>query len=214
MFRFLAYLNMFVFGLIYVCSSALEWPGVSHYSSQTRKMPGFQLRLLWKSFPGPLLKSGVRPLARYGNHQEIINRRPEQMHTSSDTKLELPREGPLFESDSNNRRGFKTGPLFESLPTPRPLLKSGLQPLDRYGTCQETIGRRLEQMHTPSDTGFEWLGEGPSVVWWSGGRGGRPPQWQFFRGGKIRNCQCEISYKICKVQLVNKFKVVVILAFL
>ena len=31
---------------------------------------------------------------------------------------------------------------------------------------------------------------------------------------KIRNCQCEISYKICKVQLVNKFKVVVILAFL
>ena len=34
------------------------------------------------------------------------------------------------------------------------------------------------------------------------------------RGSKIRNCQCEISYKICKVQLVNKFKVVVILAFL
>ena len=33
-------------------------------------------------------------------------------------------------------------------------------------------------------------------------------------GAKIRNCQCEISYKICKVQLVNKFKVVVILAFL
>ena len=33
-------------------------------------------------------------------------------------------------------------------------------------------------------------------------------------GTKIRNCQCEISYKICKVQLVNKFEVVVILAFL
>ena len=33
-------------------------------------------------------------------------------------------------------------------------------------------------------------------------------------GAKIRNCPCEILYKICKVQLVNKFKVVVILAFL
>ena len=27
---------MFAFGLIHVCSSALEWPGVGHYSSQTR----------------------------------------------------------------------------------------------------------------------------------------------------------------------------------
>ena len=33
-------------------------------------------------------------------------------------------------------------------------------------------------------------------------------------GAKICNCQCEISYKICKVQLVNRFKVVVILVFL
>ena len=33
-------------------------------------------------------------------------------------------------------------------------------------------------------------------------------------GAKIRNCQCEILYKICKVQPVNKFKVVVILVFL
>ena len=31
---------------------------------------------------------------------------------------------------------------------------------------------------------------------------------------KIRNYQCEIYYKICKVQLVNRFKVVVILEFL
>ena len=56
-----------------------------------------------------------------------------------------------------------------------------------------------------------------------GGRGrghGPPPSDNFLGalkskgGAKIRNCQCEISYKICKVQLVNKFKVVVILAFL
>ena len=53
-----------------------------------------------------------------------------------------------------------------------------------------------------------------------GGQGARPPIDNFLwaleskGGAKIRNCQCEISYKICKVQLVNKFKVVVILAFL
>ena len=47
-----------------------------------------------------------------------------------------------------------------------------------------------------------------------GGQGSMAPPVTFFRGAKISNCQCEISYRICKVQLVNKFKVVVILAFL
>ena len=53
-----------------------------------------------------------------------------------------------------------------------------------------------------------------------GGGGHRLPSENFLEalkskgGAKIRNCQCEISYKICKVQLVNRFKVVVILALL
>ena len=51
---------------------------------------------IFESFPGPLLKSGVGPFARYGDHQETISRRPEQMYTSSHTRLEWPREGPLF----------------------------------------------------------------------------------------------------------------------
>ena len=61
------------------------------------------LKSLLKPFPRPVLKSGVVPLARYGKHQEIINRR--QMYTSSDTRLERLGEGPLFESYSNKRRG-------------------------------------------------------------------------------------------------------------
>ena len=74
-------------------------------------------------------------------------------------RLEWP-GWPLFESDSNKRRGGgKTGPLFES--PLRPLSKSGLQPLGRYNTCQETISRRPEQMYSSSVTGLEWLGEGP-----------------------------------------------------
>ena len=37
------------------------------------------------------------PMARYGNHQEIISRRLEQsIYTSSDARLEWPGEGPLF----------------------------------------------------------------------------------------------------------------------
>ena len=51
---------------------------------------------------------------------------------------------------------------------------------------------------------------------WRGGRGGRggtcPPSDNFLGalkskgGAKIRNCQCEILYKIRKVQLFNKIK--------
>ena len=48
---------------------------------------------LFESFPGPLLKSRVVPLARCGNHQEGL----EQMYASSDTGLEWSAEGPLFE---------------------------------------------------------------------------------------------------------------------
>ena len=67
---------------------------------------------LFASSPGPLLKSGMGLSARYGNHQEIISSRLEQMYTSSDTRLEWPGEGPLFEKDSNKRRGGgKTGLL-------------------------------------------------------------------------------------------------------
>ena len=46
------------------------------------------------------------------------------------------------------------GPLLES--PPRLFFKSGLQPLAIYGTHQETIGRRPEQMYAPSDTRLEW----------------------------------------------------------
>ena len=62
---------------------------------------------LFESSPRPLLKADLGPLARYGNHQEIISRRLELMYTSSDTKLELPGEVPLFELDSNKRWGPK-----------------------------------------------------------------------------------------------------------
>ena len=50
------------------------------------------------------------------------------------------------------------GSLIDS--PPRPLLRSGLQSLARYGTHQETISRRPEQMYTPSDARLEWPGEG------------------------------------------------------
>ena len=86
----------------------LAWGG-SLFTSVLNKRRGAKLRLLLKSFPGPLLKSGMGPLARYSNHQEIINRRPEQMYTSFDTRLEWPREGPLFEFHLNKCRGPKRG---------------------------------------------------------------------------------------------------------
>ena len=83
----------------------MAWGGGSLFTSVSNKCRGAKLRLLFKSFPGQLLKSGMGPLARYSNHQEIINRRPEQMYASSDTRLEWLREGPLFELDLNKRWG-------------------------------------------------------------------------------------------------------------
>ena len=79
----------------------LAW-GRSLFTSVSNIRRGARLRLLFKSFPGPLLKSEMGPSVRYSNHQEMINRRPEQMYTSFDTRLEWPREGPLFELDYIN----------------------------------------------------------------------------------------------------------------
>ena len=82
--------------------TGLEWLGEGPlFKSVSNKRHWPKLRLLFKFFPGPFLKSGMGPLARYGNHQEMINRRPEQMYAASDKRLEWLREGPLFESDSN-----------------------------------------------------------------------------------------------------------------
>ena len=114
---------------------------------------------LFESPPGPLLKSGLQPLVRYGTHQETISRRPEQMYTPSDTKLELLGEGPLFKFDSNKRGRVKMQPLFESFAGP--LVKSGMGALARYDNHQEVISMRLEQMYTSSGTRLEWPGEGP-----------------------------------------------------
>ena len=58
-----------------------------------------------------------------------------------------------YSSGTQTRAGEGTmGPLFES--PPRPLLKSGMRPFDKYGTRQEAISRRPEQMYSPSDTGL------------------------------------------------------------
>ena len=123
---------------------------VQVHQSQERIKPGFIL-----SCQSLIL---ICLLTSLCNQQEIINRRLNRYLDLSDTILECP-GGPLFESDSNKRRGAKTGPLFES--PPRPLLKSGLQLLGRCGTHQETISRRPEQVYLPSDPRLEWPGEGP-----------------------------------------------------
>ena len=58
---------------------------------------------LFESLLKPLLKSGLQPLARYGTCQENISRRHERMYLH--LTLRWPGKGPLFESESNKRRG-------------------------------------------------------------------------------------------------------------
>ena len=65
------------------------------------------------------------------------------MYTLSDIRLGWSGKGPLFESESN--AGSQNGAAIRVLT--RPLRKSGLQPLDRYDTHQETISKRPEWMY-------------------------------------------------------------------
>ena len=55
---------------------------------------------------GAILKSCLGPLARYGTHQETMSGRLEQVYLPSDSRLDLPGEGPLFEL---NGGGAKCG---------------------------------------------------------------------------------------------------------
>ena len=76
---------------------------------------------------GALLKSCLGPLARYSTHQETMSGRLEQVYLPSDSRLDLPGEGPLFELDFNKWWGDgKMWALFQSLPGP--LFTSGLGP--------------------------------------------------------------------------------------
>ena len=68
--------------------------------------------------------------------------------------------GAILRVGLNKTLGDKTGPLFKS--PPRPLLNSGLWPLDKYGTCQETISRRSEQRILHLAQGWNDLGRGHS----------------------------------------------------
>ena len=45
---------------------------------------------------GALLRSFLGPLARYSAHQETMSGRLEQVYLPSDSRLDLPGEGPLF----------------------------------------------------------------------------------------------------------------------
>ena len=93
----------------------------------------------------------------------VVSSKPVSKHLvavmCAESSLKIAWGGALFKSDSNKPWGSNMGPLFES--PPRRLLKSGLQPLAGYGTHQETICRRPEQMYTPSDTRLGWPVEGP-----------------------------------------------------
>ena len=50
---------------------------------------------------GALVKSCLGPLSKYSAHQETMSGRLEQVYLQSDSRLDLPGKGPLFELDFN-----------------------------------------------------------------------------------------------------------------
>ena len=98
---------------------------------------------LFESPPRLLLKSGLQPLARYGTHQETKSRKPEQIiHLTQDW--------------SGLRRGYYLSQT--RMNVQGTLLNSCLGPLARYGTHQETMSGRLEQVYLPSDSRLDLPG--------------------------------------------------------
>ena len=81
------------------------------------------------------------------------------MHTPSDTRLEWPEEGLVFESNSNECSGG--------------IAEVMLGPLARYGTHQETMSGRLGGVYLPSHSRLDLAGNGPLFEldfnkWWEG----------------------------------------------
>ena len=98
------------------------------------------MRSLFESARRPLLKSGLQLFARYGSCQEAISRRPEQM------QLHLTQDwnglGAIVQVRLKQALGGQSAATIGVIS--RPLLKSGLRPLARYGPHQETISGRPE----------------------------------------------------------------------
>ena len=80
---------------------------------------------------GAILRSCLGPLARYGTHQETMSGRLEQVYLLSDSRLDLPGEGPLFELDFNKWWGGNVGTIQV---TPWAINYVRPRPLVRYGT--------------------------------------------------------------------------------
>ena len=82
---------------------------------------------------GALLKSCLGPLARYSTHQETMSGTLEQVYLPSDSRLDLPGEGPLLELDFNKWWGGEQN--VGTIPvTPWAIIYVRSGPLVRYGT--------------------------------------------------------------------------------
>ena len=124
-----------------------DWSGLGrgHYLSWTQ-MPGGQ--------NGATIWIRLQPWGRYGTHQETKSRRPEQMYTPSDTRLEWLGQDHYSSQTRISAGGLKSATIWViSWAT----IEVG--PLARSGNHQEIISRRVEQMYTSSDTRLEWLGD-------------------------------------------------------
>ena len=85
--------------------TGLEWLEEGPlYKSVSNKHQGVQTAATIQVISGPLLKSGLGLLFRYGTHQ-TINGRLEQVYLPTDPILKWPGEGSLFQLDLKKCRG-------------------------------------------------------------------------------------------------------------
>ena len=88
----------------------MAWEG----SLYTNEHQGAQTAATIQVISGPLLKSDLGLLFRYGTHQ-TINGRLEKVYLRSEKILEWPGEGPLFQLDLKKCRGQNVGTILVTL---------------------------------------------------------------------------------------------------
>ena len=134
-----------------------EWPG-GHYLDQIPINAGGRDAATIQVIPWAIIEVRSGSLVRYCTHKEIISGRPEQVYLPSDQAWNDLVRGHYF-SRTRINAWTKIRLLFKL--SNGQLLKSGLGPLARYGTHQETISGRPEQKYLLSEQRLECPAEGP-----------------------------------------------------
>ena len=126
---------MFAFGLIYVCSSALEWPRKEPlFESDSNKCRRGQNGATIRVTSKVIIEVRLAALGQIWHLPGNYKQETQQMSTRSDTVLEWLGEGPLCKLVSNKRQEVQTAATIQ--------VNSGHYCSQAWGSCSDIAPTR------------------------------------------------------------------------